>query len=39
MNICIYGASSNDIDPAYVAAVEELGKTLAARGHGLVFAE
>ena len=37
MNLCIYGASSNDIDPAYIAAVEELGKTLAARGHGLVF--
>ena len=37
MNLCIYGASSNDIDPTYIAAVEALGQTLAARGHGLVF--
>lgn len=37
MNLCIYGASSNQIDPAYMAAVEELGEKLAARGHGLVF--
>lgn len=37
MNLCIYGASSNQIDSAYMAAVEELGEKLAARGHGLVF--
>lgn len=37
MNLCIYGASSDRIDPAYVAAVEALGRALAARGHGLVF--
>ncbi len=37
MNLCIYGASSNQIDPAYMTAVEELGQKLARRGHGLVF--
>lgn len=37
MNLCIYGASSNQIDPAYMMAVEELGRKLAQRGHGLVF--
>ena len=37
MKICVYGASSNAIDPAYLAAGEELGRRLAQRGHGLVF--
>ncbi len=37
MNLCIYGASSNQIDSAYMTAVEELGRKLAQRGHGLVF--
>ena len=37
MNICVYGASSNDIDPAYLAAGETLGREMARRGHGLVF--
>lgn len=37
MNLCIYGASSDLIDPAYIRAVEDLGQTLALRGHGLVF--
>lgn len=37
MNICIYGASSNAIDPVYLSRVESLGKTLGERGHGLVF--
>ena len=37
MNICVFGASSNDIDPAYIAAGEQLGKEMAARGHKLVF--
>ena len=37
MNICIYGASSDAIDPVYLTRVENLGETLAKRGHGLVF--
>ncbi|MBQ3087850.1 MAG: TIGR00730 family Rossman fold protein [Clostridia bacterium] len=37
MNICIYGASSDAIDPVYLVRCEQLGRTLASRGHGLVF--
>lgn len=37
MNICIYGASSPDIDEEYINAVEELGRKLAKRGHSLIF--
>lgn len=37
MQICVYGASSNTIDPAYIRAVEDLGRAIARRGHGLVF--
>ena len=37
MNICVFGASSNAIDPAYLAAGERLGEEMAKRGHGLVF--
>lgn len=37
MNICVYGASSNEIDPAYIEAGEALGYAMAKRGHGLVF--
>jgi len=37
MQICVYGASSNTIDPSYLSAGEELGRAMAARGHGLVF--
>ena len=37
MKICVYGASSNAIDPAYLAAGEALGRAMAARNHGLVF--
>ena len=37
MNICVYGASSNEIDPAYLEAGEKLGFEMAKRGHGLVF--
>ncbi|MBQ3518794.1 MAG: TIGR00730 family Rossman fold protein [Clostridia bacterium] len=37
MNICIYGASSDAIDPVYLKRVEVLGENLAKRGHGLVF--
>lgn len=37
MNICVYGASSNAIDPLYIREAERLGGLLAARGYGLVF--
>ncbi len=37
MNICLYGASSNDIDRAYMDAVYSLTLTLAKRGHRLVY--
>ena len=37
MQICVYGASSNTIDPAYLQAGEALGEAMARRGHGLVF--
>ena len=37
MQICVYGASSNEIHPAYLQAGEALGAAMAARGHGLVF--
>ena len=36
MNICIYGASSNELDKKYLLSAEELGKKIAVRGHGLV---
>ena len=37
MNICVYGASSNAIDPKYIEAIERLGEEMGRRGHGLVF--
>jgi len=37
MKICVYGASSNQIDPSYLQAGEALGLAMAKRGHGLVF--
>lgn len=37
MRICVYGASSNSIDPLYMEAVEQMGLQLAQRGHSLVF--
>lgn len=37
MNICIYGSASNDIDKIYIEQTEILAKTLAKRGHSLVF--
>ena len=37
MNICVYGASSDLIDPAYLNAGTRLGEELARRGHTLVF--
>ena len=37
MNICVYGASSNDIDKRYITAAEDLGKNMAKRSHTLVY--
>lgn len=37
MNICVYGASSDNIDREYIAAGEALGAAMAQRGHGLIF--
>ncbi|MCQ2557512.1 MAG: TIGR00730 family Rossman fold protein [Oscillospiraceae bacterium] len=37
MNICIYGASGDNIAPVFFAQAEQLGTAIAARGHTLVF--
>ena len=37
MKICVFGAASAHIDDNYIKAVERLGKSLALRGHSLVF--
>ena len=37
MNICMYSASSTDLEQIYYDAAEALGRRIAARGHGLVF--
>ena len=37
MNICVYGASSDDIDPAYKGIVEDFGYQMAKRGHTMIF--
>lgn len=37
MNICMYGASSTELEKIYYEKAEEFGQTMAARGHGLVF--
>lgn len=37
MNVCVFGASSARIDPAYFAAAQELGALIARGGHRLVF--
>lgn len=37
MKICIYGASSNTIDPIYIEAGEKLGRLMAEAGHTLVY--
>lgn len=37
MNICLYGASSNQLHPKYYEDVYNLGAKMAARGHGLVY--
>ena len=37
MNICVYGASSNEIDKRFLDATYLLGKEIGKRGHNLVF--
>lgn len=37
MKICVYGASSNEIDKRYIEAGEKLGEEMARRGHTLVY--
>ena len=37
MNICLFGASSEEINKVYFEEVEKLGKMMAQRGHGMVF--
>lgn len=37
MNICIYGASSNELDPKYYEDAEKFGEILGSAGHTLVF--
>lgn len=37
MNICVYGAASDDIADVFKTAGEKMGEALARRGHGLVF--
>ena len=37
MRICLYGASSNEIDPKYIEQTEQFGRLLASRGHSLVY--
>ena len=37
MKICVFGASSNDIEEIYFQEIKALGKKMAERGHTLVF--
>ena len=37
MRICLYGASSNEIDKKYIEAAEKLGYEFAKKGHGMVY--
>lgn len=37
MNICVYGASSDAIDPVYIREGERLGRCMAAKGCRLIF--
>lgn len=37
MNICVYGASSNDIDKSFITASENLGRKMAERSHTLIY--
>lgn len=37
MNICVYGAASNEIDKSYIEAGETLGREMGKRHHKLIF--
>ena len=37
MRICVYGAASPTIDPAFIRKTEEMGAELVKRGHSMVF--
>ena len=37
MQVCLYGASSNQIDRRYIDATEVLGEAMARAGHGMVY--
>lgn len=37
MNICLYGAASDNIPKEYISLVEDLGLIMAKRGHSLVY--
>ena len=37
MKICLYGASSDEIDRAYILRTEALGEAMGKRGHALIF--
>ncbi len=37
MNVCVYGASSTQIDQQYIKQTEMLGEKLAENGHSLVY--
>ncbi len=37
MNICVYGAASNEIDKSYIEAGESLGREMGKRKHTLIF--
>ncbi len=37
MDICVFGAASNEINPQYIKKAEELGEEIGKRGHTLVF--
>ena len=37
MKLCVFGASSDQIDRRYLEAGEDLGRRMARRGHQLIF--
>ena len=37
MELCVFGGSSDAVDPVYITETERLGQRMAARGHGLIF--
>ena len=37
MNICLYGASSTELDARYLDAAYDLGRRIAAGGHTMVY--